>query len=149
MSDIAERTELTLERRFKAPVDRVWEVVTQPETMVLWFGHDGWTMESHDLDFTRPGPWYAFMRSAEGNRFDVSGAVTEVSPPRHVAFTWAWHDALGARGHESRVSFTIAPAGDVTVFTLHHTGLPDAETASSHAGGWAAVLARLERQFTD
>lgn len=147
MTDVAETTDLTLERRFTAPLQRVWEMVTRPENMVLWFGHDGWTMESHTLDFTRPGPWHAFMRSAEGNRFDVSGTVTEVSAPRHLAFTWAWHDAEGQRGHESRVSFTLAPAGESTLFTLHHAGLPDAETARSHEGGWTAVLARLDRQF--
>ncbi|MDD9740518.1 MAG: SRPBCC domain-containing protein [Marinovum algicola] len=149
MTDVAERTDLTLERRFNAPQDRVWDVVTRPENMVLWFGHDGWTMESHSLDFTRTGPWHAHMRSAEGNRFDVSGMVTEVAPPRHVAFTWAWQDAEGTRGHESHVTFTLAPAGDVTLFTLHHSGLPDSETATSHEGGWTAVLARLARQFPD
>ena len=46
-------------------------------------------------------------------------------------------------------TFTLAPAGDVTLFTLHHSGLPDSETATSHEGGWTAVLARLARQFPD
>ncbi|WP_417525162.1 SRPBCC family protein [Marinovum sp.] len=149
MTEVAERTELTLERRFNAPLARVWEMVTRPENVVLWFGHDGWTMMSHALDFTRPGPWHAHMRSAEGNRFDVSGTVTEVTPPRHLAFTWAWQDAEGNRGHESRVTFALVPSGDVTLFTVHHAGLPDGETTTSHEGGWSAVLARLERQFPD
>lgn len=149
MTEVAETTEVSLERRFKAPQEKVWAVLTRPENVVLWFGYEGWTLESHDLDFTRIGPWHAFMRSPEGNRFDISGAVTEVTPPRHVAFTWAWHDAEGTRGHESHVTFTLAPAGDVTLFSLHHTGLPDTETAASHEGGWTAVLARIERQFPD
>lgn len=126
MSDVAETTELTLERHFNAAQDRVWAMVTRPENMVLWFGHDGWSLESHALDFTRPGPWHAYMRSAEGRRFDVSGEVTEVSPPRHLSFTWAWHDEAGQRGHESVVRFSLAPAGDATRFTLHHSGLADA-----------------------
>lgn len=140
---------LTLERRFSAPVQTVWDFITRPENMVLWWGHDGWTLESHELDFTRQGPWHAFMRSAEGNSFNVSGAVTEVAPPDHVTFTWAWHDADGNRGHESEVTFSVRAAGDVTLFTLRHVGLQDAETATSHEGGWTAVLRRLERHFPD
>lgn len=148
MNDLAlDTTTVTLERRFNASQQIVWDFVTKPENMVLWWGHDGWTMKSHELDFTRTGPWHAHMLSGEGNTFHVSGAVTEVSPTDHVSFTWAWHDADGTRGHESEVTFTVTPDGDDTIFTLHHTGLQDEETARSHGGGWTHVLARLERQF--
>ena len=138
---------LTLERRFNAPKSLVWDFITRPENVIQWFGHDGWTLESHALDFTGTGPWHAFMRSQEGNTFNVSGEVTEVTAPDQVTFTWAWHDAEGNRGHESVVTFRVEAAGDVTLFTLHHSGLPDAETATSHQGGWTAVLVRLERHF--
>lgn len=150
MNDLTlDKNTVTLERRFNAPRQLVWDFVTKPDNMVLWWGHDGWTMQSHELDFTREGPWHANMRSEEGNPFHVSGKVIEVSPPDHVTFTWAWHDADGNRGHESRVTFTVTPRGDATLFILDHTGLPDAETAKSHAGGWTHVLARLERHFPD
>lgn len=150
MNDLTlEKNSVTLERRFNAPRQLVWDFVTRPENMILWWGHDGWTMQSHALDFTREGPWHADMLSGEGNRFHVSGEVTEVSPPDRVAFTWAWHDAEGNRGPESRVTFTVTPQGDATLFSLNHTGLPDAETATSHQGGWTHVLARLERHFPD
>ncbi|MGY3438140.1 MULTISPECIES: SRPBCC family protein [unclassified Marinovum] len=140
-------SDLTLERRFNASQQVVWDFVTRPENMVLWWGHDGWTLTSHQLDFTQTGPWHAFMRSEEGNDFNISGQVTEVAPPHRVAFTWAWHDTEGNRGPESQVSVTITPAGDATLFCLHHSGLQDAETVASHKGGWTAVLARLERHF--
>ncbi|TNF17435.1 MAG: SRPBCC domain-containing protein [Rhodobacteraceae bacterium] len=144
-----DRTSVTLERHFNAPRQRVWDFVTRPENMVLWWGHDGWTMQSHALDFTRTGPWHANMRSAEGNPFHVSGTVIEVAPPEQVSFTWAWHGADGTRGAESRVCFTVTPAGDATRFVLRHTGLPDPDTVTAHHGGWTHVLARLARHFPD
>lgn len=141
-------TDITMERMFNASPDRVFALVTRPENLPLWWGHDGWTLVDHRMDFTRPGPWHSKMRSDEGNPFHISGQVLSVEVPTQVRFTWAWHDASGARGAESEVCFDISPEGTGTRFVLTHTGLSDGDTATSHKGGWTHVLARLERQLS-
>lgn len=137
-------TEVHLERRFDAPPALVFDFVTRPENLALWWGHDGWTLEDVALDFTREGPWHAKMLSDEGNTFHHGGTVTEVHPPRTVRFTWQWFDANGHRSDVSEVTFTVAPDGDGSLFTIRHTGLPDSDFGRAHEGGWAANLRRLE-----
>lgn len=137
--------ELTLIRRFRLPQEKVWDFVTRPENLAIWWGHDGWTTRDVNLDLTRTGPWHSYMLSEEGNSFDLAGEVLEVSAPDRVRFSWAWLDTEGKPGPVSEVSFSLAAEGEATLFTLHHTSLPDAEAAGTHEGGWTAVLRRLER----
>ena len=87
------------------------------------------------------------MHSPDGRIFKASGQVIRVDPPRALGLTWAWHDDDGTRGHESQVLIELEPQGDMTGFKLSHTGLPDAESAQNHTGGWNSSLDRLERLF--
>ncbi len=137
-------TEVTLTRHFDAPPELVFEFVTRPENLVLWWGHDGWTLEDVALDFTREGPWHARMRSEDGNPFHHGGTVTEVTPPRSVSFTWKWDNANGRESGVSSVTFSVTPEDGGSLFTIHHTGLGDDDFGRSHASGWTASLRRLE-----
>ena len=135
-------TELTMTRRFDATPARVFEFVTRPEMLLQWWGHDGWSMEEAQLDFTRRGPWFAKMRSDEGNPFHHGGDVVELGDMT-VRFTWQWHNANGRQSDLSTVTFSVAPDGQGSLFTIHHTGLPDDDFGRAHEMGWAASLARL------
>lgn len=135
-------TEVTLTRRFDAPPDRVFAFVTRPGMLAQWWGHDGWVLEEAQLDFTRPGPWFAKMRSEEGNPFHHGGEVLEVGETQ-VRFSWQWLNANGRQSDLSTVTFSVMPDGDGSLFTIHHTDLPDDDFGRSHEMGWTASLARL------
>ena len=137
--------ELTLERRLNAGLNRVFEFITQPQNLTQWWGPEGVTIPEGDLDFSRLGPWDSVMMNAEGQRYHVSGEVTEISAPNSVSFTWAWHDENGDRGHESQVRLELEPQGDATLMRIIHTGLPDEDSAQSHNGGWTSTLNKLEK----
>ena len=135
--------DLRLTRDFPVTPQRLFEVLTTRAEVVQWWGHDGWTMLSETLDFSRPGPWHADMLSEEGNRFKLSGQVTKVDPPTRIGFTWGWHDADDRRGAESHVTFTIKEAAEGARLIIDHRDLPSAEEAARHTRGWSGPLARL------
>lgn len=135
-------TDLTLNRRFEAPPARVFAFVTRPEMLAEWWGHDGWVLEEAQLDFTRTGPWFAKMRSEEGNLFHHGGEVLELGEMQ-VRFSWQWLSANGRQSGVSEVCFAVTPDGAGSVFTLSHTGLDDDEFGRSHEMGWSAGLLRL------
>ena len=64
---------VTLERIMPASAARVFEMLSRPENMVCWWGHDEMTVPEHNLDFSKPGPWYSIMVSPDGTRRMVSG----------------------------------------------------------------------------
>lgn len=139
-------SDLAIERSFSATPDQVFAFVTEPAHLLKWWGPEGVNLVEHTLDFTKPGAWSSTLVNADGNRFKMSGEVTEVDPPNSVEFTWGWHDENDVRGHESHVRFEVKPDGaGGTNFTLFHNGLVDDESAANHKIGWSSTLVKLER----
>lgn len=143
MSDV-----VTLERTLPASASRVFRMVSQPENMVRWWGHDGMIVPEHNLDFSKPGPWHSVMESPDGTRRMVSGEVTKVDPPRFIAFTWAWHDGGpdGPRGTETRVTIEISEVDKSQAkMTLCHYDLATDTARAGHTKGWLSIFEKLEK----
>jgi uncharacterized protein YndB with AHSA1/START domain len=139
---------VTLERTMPASATRVFEMITQPENMVRWWGYDTMKVSEHNLDFSRPGPWHTVLQSADGTRRKVSGVVSEVEPPRYIAFTWAWHDGgpEGARGAETRVTIEINEVDENSAqMILRHHDLGTDSARASHTKGWLSLIDKLEK----
>lgn len=141
-------TELVLERHFDVSPEKVFDFVTTPEKIALWWGPENMHCPHLNMDMASHGPWSSTMRSQEGNDFHVSGNVLEVDPPKRLRFTWAWHDDQGQRGHESEVVFDIVDDGaGGTNFKLTHSGLADDESAQNHEMGWTSSFRKLKTEI--
>jgi uncharacterized protein YndB with AHSA1/START domain len=139
---------VTLERIMPASIARVFEMVSQPENMVRWWGHDDMIVPDHNLDFSNPGPWHSVMESPDGVRRMVSGMVTEVNPPHFIAFTWAWHDGGpgGPRGTETKVTIEISEIDENRAkMVLNHYDLATDTARAGHTKGWLSIFDKLER----
>ena len=83
----AAMSDIRLEREFGVPPERLFEVVTTNAELLRWWGHEGWTMQDQQLDFSAEGPWHSAMISDEGNLYKMSGQVTRVQPFEVIGFT--------------------------------------------------------------
>lgn len=137
--------DIRLEREFTASPARLFEVISSHAMLIQWWGHDGMTLPEEQLDFSKPGPWYAVMLSGEGNRFKMSGQVTRVDQGHSIGFTWGWHDDDDQRGAESHVTFTVVETGIGSKLIIDHRELPSEEVAAGHSEGWNGPLTRLAR----
>lgn len=141
---------LTIARSFRAAPERVFAFVSETRHLLKWWGPEGTILPEHDLAFDRVGPWMSVMQNDTGQRFKVSGIVTDVDPPHSISFTWAWHNEDGTRGRESQVTIRLDPALDGgTKLVLSHAGLSDAEVSDQHEKGWNSSLRRLESIAAD
>jgi uncharacterized protein YndB with AHSA1/START domain len=86
---------LTLIADFDAPVDRVWELWSDPRKLEQWWGPPGYpaTFEKHDL--TPGGEATYFMTGPEGDKSRGMWRVTAVEPPTSLEFADAFADADG------------------------------------------------------
>lgn len=133
-----------LQRMLPGPIERVWDYLTLPELRSQWLagglaaGHVGGAIELHfrhaELSPHRapPPPHYRFMEAGHA----VRGHVTRCEPPRLLAHTW------DDGGHESEVSFELAPVERLVLLTLTHRRVERARLAGV-AGGWHTHLAML------
>src|SRR5947207_15661949 len=116
----APERELTVTRVFDAPREVVFGAWTDPAQAALWWGPQGFTTISCEMDVRPGGAYRACMRSPEGTRHCRRGTYREIVPPERLVFTFAWEDAAGDLGHETLVTVTFADAGrGKTRLTLH------------------------------
>ena len=118
---------ITFERTIDAPQERVWRLLTDPDSLASW-------LAPARLD-PRPGGEIEIDFGEEGG--PVVGHITELEAPRRLAYTWR-----SAGEHESVVEWELHPHGEQTRLTLVHRALP--ETMSrGYGAGWHAHLGRL------
>jgi len=92
--DYENRT-ITLIADFDAPVDRVWELWSDPRKLEGWWGPPGYpaTFEKHDL--APGGKVVYFMTGPDGDIHHGMWEVTAVDPPTSLAFLDAFADSEG------------------------------------------------------
>jgi uncharacterized protein YndB with AHSA1/START domain len=134
-----------------APVDRVWELVTEPEHLGRWFGDAG-----AEVDL-RPGGELELRWTEYGTS---RGRVEAVEPPRRFAFRWApFKDPGGldpTDGNSTRVEFTLADEGESTRLRVVETGFASLATTDEqrqknldgNTEGWRLELGELQEYAT-
>jgi uncharacterized protein YndB with AHSA1/START domain len=133
-----------------APVDRVWELVTEAEHLGRWFGDAG-----AEIDL-RPGGAIELRWTEHAAR----GRIEAVEPPRLFAFRWApFEDPGGVQptdGNSTLVEFTLSADGDVTRLRVVESGFEALATSDeqrrrnleSNTDGWRQELAELQDYAT-
>jgi uncharacterized protein YndB with AHSA1/START domain len=140
----------TIEREIviEAPVERVWDLLTQAEHLGRWFGDAG-----AEIDL-RPGGALIVRWTEHGT---VHGRVERVEPRRLFSYRWApYRDPGGLEpvvGNSTLVEFTLSAAGDGTRLRVVESGFAtldcSEETRDANADGnrkgWALELDDLRQ----
>ncbi len=134
-----------LERKLKAPVERVWSYFVDGEKRALWFtGGDTITAQGqtvtiifahHRITDEKPPARWAEMESGE---MPATGQVLVFDPPHRLALTWG-----GGDEPVSEVLFELTAQGDETLLVLTHSRIADGASLRDFAGGWTAHVNTL------
>ena len=114
------------EREIAAPINAVWEALTNTEELAGWLA-----------------PCTFDARSGGAVHFDfgddqvVDGQVTIFDPPHRLEYTWTFTDEP-----DSILLFELEAVGSATRLVLEHRMLPS-EQATGYGAGWHAYLDRL------
>ena len=139
-----------------APPARVFEAITDPAQMPLWWGQAGvYRVTEWKADLRPGGKWSSVGVGADGKPFGVEGEYLEVTPPRLLVHTWvaSWTGPL-----KTTVRWELTPqsvhglhsngphkAGTGTLLKIQHEGFSVApQAAPPHAEGWKRVMGWLE-----
>jgi len=72
-----------------APPERVFQAITDPKQMPLWWGQQGlYRVTEWKADVRPGGNWRSDGEGADGRKFSVGGEYLEVDPPRLLVHTW-------------------------------------------------------------
>ncbi len=133
-----------IERTYNAPVNVVWEAITDKNKMKKWY---------FDLSEFKPEVGFEFQFSGQGNegqKYLHLCKIIEVVFERKLTYSWRYDAYKG----NSFVTFELFPEGDKTRVRLTHEGLetfPDmADFAKeSFAAGWNELIGTQLKEFVE
>ena len=134
---------LRLERLIASPPEILFALWTKPAQLVRWWGPEGCETSVDCLE-TRPGGRWRITLHRSGSPIKaMSGVYRIVEPPRRLAFSWAWEDEGGKRGHETEVTvnFEATPGG--TRLVLLQQRFESGPARDRHDAGWSSSFQRL------
>lgn len=137
---------LTIQRRFKASPQKVYQAFTDTAQLVRWFGPDFAPAESAEADLRIGGKYSILMRGKDGEEHRVSGVYREIVTNARLVFTWAWQSTPERK---SLVTITIRPDGEGTLLQILHEQFFNEEARDGHDRGWTGSLGKLEHLLTE
>jgi uncharacterized protein YndB with AHSA1/START domain len=149
-----DRDSLVSEIDIAVPPERVFQALTDPKQLALWFGDASCPVKTWRMDARRGGSYgYATEKSATVvingvNEFKCYGEILEFDPPRLLVYTWIanWHvDKL----RKTVVRWELTATPDGTHVKVTHSGLAEEAVArEDYRGGWPGVVEKL-KQFVE
>ena len=89
-------TDVLVTRKFDAPIELVFEVLTKPEHVRRWGATPPDRMTECSIDLRVGGSYRSSFVTGDGSVFSFSGTYLEVEPPIRTVETWlfnVWPDA--------------------------------------------------------
>ena len=137
--------DLTMERTFSAPVERVFDAFTSEEVMKRWWqAGTGWSTPETRVDLRIGGEIRVVMHDPHKDaRYGGRGRYTEIDRPFLLAFTWLWDDDRDQV--EQLIEIRFSEADGVTTMRFTHRDLWDEQAVVDHEDGWNKVFENLRR----
>ena len=137
----SQETTLHLKRTLAASREKVFRAWTDPEALKRWWGPEGFSTPTVEIDLRVGGKYRIAMRSPHGDTYQLVGTYREVRPPEKLVYTWAW-EAEPEQG-ETLVTVEFLDRGDSTEVVLTHELFPSEKVRDEHSKGWTGSLDRL------
>ncbi len=134
---------LRLTRRLAAPRRLVFAMWTDPDALAQWWGPNGFTTPSIELDVRAGGGYRIEMQPPEGAGFFLTGEFCAIEPPARLTYTFRWEDP-DPDDHETVVTLTLADVGESTDVTVDQGPFRTDARRELHTEGWTQTLDRLE-----
>ncbi|MGA5361893.1 SRPBCC domain-containing protein [Streptomyces purpurascens] len=142
---MAQDGELRLHLRYEledlCPV--VFRKLTDPQELARWWGPDGFSTPSVEIDLRPGGAYRIAMQPPEGQLFHLVGEFIEVDPPVGLSYTFRWEDP----DPEDRETVVTLSLYDTDVrrseLTLDQGDFATERRRALHEEGWVQGLGKL------
>jgi uncharacterized protein YndB with AHSA1/START domain len=137
--------DLTFERTFDAPRDKVWKAFTDPEQIPHWWGKHGTTTIVEEMDVRPGGKWRYINRADDRDEVAFYGEYLEVDPPQGFKWTFMFDvEGVGPMGGPETYIFQEAD-GKTKVISTGHMGSVEALEGALSTGMVAGGLETWDR----
>lgn len=134
--------EIVSEISISAPIERVFEAVTNPAEVARWWGQTGvYRCAEFQSDLRVGGEWRSVGIGGDGRKFEVKGEYIQIEPPRLIVQTW-----IASWTGEARtvVRWELESTKQGTLVRIRHSGLAAHPGLAQSYAGWPRMLGWLQ-----
>lgn len=106
--------ELVISREFNAPLALVWKAWTEPQHLAQWWGPDGFSITTYELNFKAKGIWRFTMHGPDGRDWKNRVNYIEIVPHKKLVYAHGGEEGDADIQFHVTVTFT-EKAGKTTV----------------------------------
>lgn len=148
---MSDKKSVEMKRTVNAPVEKVWDAFTNPDTYKKWYGPQNVNIPSAEFDFREGGKFFVAMESGS-YKFFTGGEYTEIVPNEKIAYTdhLVNENREQIEGPEFKVQILFKKLDEnqteVTVYYDDVSGI-DENAVQGMQYGWTSSLEKLEKLF--
>lgn len=147
---------LTLERSFSAPIETVWEALTNADQLKKWWCPDGFKAAEISVDLKKGGMFRYCFKNSEGQEFWGRGVYQTIEQPKFLSWLDTFTDSKGnpvPSSHygmpgekiiESLVEFSLTVENGITAMKMVGENPYDDSMLESMTKGWNGMFDKLE-----
>jgi uncharacterized protein YndB with AHSA1/START domain len=140
--------DLTFERIFDAPRERVWKAFTDPELVPRWWGPHGTTTTVVEMDVRPGGTWRYVSRAPDRDEVTFYGEYLDVDPPKRFEWTFMFDvEGVGPMGGPETFTFDEID-GKTKVTSVGHMGSVEALEGALASGMVKGAVETWDRLAT-
>ena len=104
--------EILISRILDFPRDLVWAAITDPRHVSHWWGPNGFTTTTHEMDVRPGGVWRFIMHGPDGTDYPNKIVYREIVKPEHIHYDHSGDD--NEDDHQFQVTVTFEAIGGKT-----------------------------------
>jgi len=141
--------EIVFTRHFERPRHLLFDAWTQPEHMRHWWGCDGSTLTSCEVDLRLGGAWRIVLRMADGSEHPFSGVYREIVPGGRLVYTECYENPqIGNPEWITTITFEDVEGGTQLTHAILH-GSREVRDGHLQAGMEEGAIQTLNRLDTE
>lgn len=148
--------QVTLERSFSAPIEKVWEALTNTDKLKKWWSPADMEASYISVDLKKGGIFRYCMKGSNGKEFWGRGVYQIIEQPKLLSFLDTFTDSQGnpvPSSHygipgeeivESLVEFSLTEENGITTMTMVGDNPHDDSMLEDMTKGWNGMFDKLE-----
>ncbi|ASW73138.1 ATPase [Chryseobacterium piperi] len=138
-------TPIIIQKKVEAPIDEVWEALTDKEKMKSWY------FDVPDFELNT-GKQFNFYEPGEEKKYHHQGNILDFVPNEVLKHTWCYPELSDK---ETIVTWELQPDGNGTLVKLIHENvdnfkaLGDSFSRQSFTEGWNGIIGQSLKSYLE
>lgn len=135
-------TDLTIRRAIDAPPERLFDLWTKPDLLMMWWGPEGVVCTAAEIDLRVGGAYRIANRLPDGTTIWIAGSFERIERPNLLIYSWVIE---GDDSGTERVTVRFEPRLQGSEIIILHENISAAAMRLQHEAGWNGCLDGLAK----